>query len=301
MQSTLKLHQTDSGATYPIAPEVTLEPRAGQGSPDPVHEILSLLSQRRAQKEVEVLGDEPQPSTEMTPDVDVTFRASDVAPARVAGDRSAFGRWARNASVAFVFALCSALAAAVWSHHGREARQMISSWMPPFAVAAFDPEQTPAPAPPPAQATTSDQALAQPAPAAQPDAPAPAIAASNTDSPLLTSMARDLAAMGQQIEQLKASIAQLRDSQAQMSRDVARNFEAMNSEKVAALPPRPVAAPPPRKPRPIPPPVPAMNASTVPPPYHPAYAAPPVPAPPPPQTTVQPDGEPVVRPPMPLH
>ncbi len=261
-----------------------------------MHEVLSLLSRRRAQMGVEVARTEPPPAADATPEVDVTFRASAVDPVAAAGGRSSIGRWAKNASVAFLFALCSAMAAAVWTHHGDAARQMISSWMPPFAVAAFESTE----APPPGQAAESDQASAQPVSTAQPDGAAPAVAAAAADPQLLTSMAHDLAAMGQQIEQLKASIAELRDSQAQMSRDMTRKFETLSSERVAALPPRPVAAP--RKPRPVPPPPPTATASTVPPPYYPAYPAPPPPMPaPPPQTTVQPDGEPVVRPPMPLH
>ncbi|THD62444.1 MAG: hypothetical protein E7813_19905 [Bradyrhizobium sp.] len=286
MQSTPKLQEIDSGATYPIAPEVVFDTRVNQDSPDPVHEVLSLLSRRRAQTAADPSQSEPSQRMEVTPTVDVTFRAAAVDGVAAAAKRSAIGRRVKNASVAFLFALCSAIAAAVWTHHGDVARQMASRWMPPFVLASFAPAE-------------EDQAPTQQAVAVQPEGAAPAVAASPADSQLLTSMARDLAAMGQQIEQLKASIAELRDGQAQLSRDIAKSLETISSEKVTALPPRPAAAP--RKPRPVPPPPPAATASTVPPPYYPAYPAPPAPAPPPPQTMVQPDGEPVVRPPMPLH
>lgn len=297
MQSTVKLH--DSGASYPIAPEVTFEPRAVQASPDPVHEVLSLLSRRRAQSVPDVARPELQAAAEVTPAVDTTFRASNVDPARTAGSRSALGSWARKASFAFVFALCSAVAAAIWTHHRHEAQKMISAWMPLFTPAVLAPSQAPADAPAAVQAA-ADSATAQPALAAQPDGTAPVAAAPSADSQLLTSMAHDLAAMGQQIEELKASIAQLKDSQAQMSREVAKNLETIAAEKVAAVPPRPAAVAPVRRPKPAPP---AATASSVPPPYYPAYPAPPppMPAPPPPQTMVQPNGEPVVRPPMPLR
>jgi TolA-binding protein len=125
-------------------------------------------------------------------------------------------------------------------------------------------------------------------------------------------MARDLAGMGQQIEQLKASIEQLKTGQQQMSRDMAKNSEIKNSEiktgtteqkprpRISAISPPPLraAALPARMPRPVYSP-PLAASSTLP----PAAAAPVyVPAPAPPvQATAQPDGEPVVRPPMPLR
>ena len=56
-------------------------------------------------------------------------------------------------------------------------------------------------------------------------------------------MARDLAAMGQQIEQLKASIAELKASQQVAARDVAKPAEV----RTAVANPRPrLSAPPPR-------------------------------------------------------
>src|SRR6266851_5394636 len=66
-------------------------------------------------------------------------------------------------------------------------------------------------------------------------------------APLLQSMARDLATVGQRIEQLKASIDQLRAGQQQMSREIAKPFESKASEqnlrrKASAPPPRPTAA-----------------------------------------------------------
>ena len=176
--------------------------------------------------------------------VDTTFRATAVNDIKIAGERSAAGRWAKNASIAFVFALCSAAAAEVWKHHGDTARAMISNWVPPSVLASLTPAETPAPAgqpeSPPAQAAVADQAPAQPSRAAA----APAAPVSSADSTqLLPSMAHDLAAMGQQIEQLKASIEELRAGQAQMSRDIARNSETEPNPRprVAALPPRPVA------------------------------------------------------------
>jgi hypothetical protein len=299
MHSTLKRQQADPHGVHATEPNFDFDAQADEASPDPVHEVLSLLSKRRAQAASEV------PVADVTPTVDTTFRATAVDGVKVAGPRSAVGRWARNAIVAFLFALCSVFATTAWKHHGDTARQMIASWMPPFVVAAFAPSETPPlaaqPDGAPVLAAGADQTPVQPATAAG----AAATGSPSDSAPLLASMARDVAAMGQQIEQLKASIEQFKASQAEMSRNIARNAEAKLPEPspqphVAALPPRP--APPPRKPKPAV--APAATASTYPPPAQ-YYPAPPPPAfsqpAPPPQATADQDGQPVVRPPMPLH
>ncbi len=60
-------------------------------------------------------------------------------------------------------------------------------------------------------------------------------------------MARDLANVSQEVELLKASIAELKASQQQMARDLAKASENKASEqnaraRIAALPPRPAVA-----------------------------------------------------------
>jgi hypothetical protein len=127
-------------------------------------------------------------------------------------------------------------------------------------------------------------------------------------------MAGDLAHAEQEIEQLKASIAQLKTSQQQMSRDIAKVSEAkvaeaklsearvaeakasqqnLRSRLSAAV--RRSAAAPARKPMP---PFPPSQAAAAPP--LPQAAAPPVPQQQP-QTSTQPQAELVPRPPMPLR
>jgi hypothetical protein len=117
--------------------------------------------------------------------------------------------------------------------------------------------------------------------------------------------------MGQQIEALKATIAQLKAGQEQMaqqiSRDMVRNTVVRNSEarpseprgRLSTLPPRPV-----RKPvRATYAPAPSAAAMNLPPQPGPAYP-PPMAAPTPmqvPQVASDPDGDLVVRPPMPLR
>ena len=117
--------------------------------------------------------------------------------------------------------------------------------------------------------------------------------------------------MGRQVEELKTTIAQLKASQAQMAREFAkasaaetRPAEQNLGPRVSALTPpapRPAVPPPPRKPKPAysysPAPIAAAPAA----PLAPAQAAAPLPPPAPPKQAIADDGEPVVRPPMPLR
>jgi hypothetical protein len=300
MQSTLTPQQTDPHDIFVIEPDVVLAARADHASPDPVQDALTRLAHQRANTTSEVSAGTPSPT------VDTTFRAAAaVGATKAPGERSAIGRLAKNTFIAFLFALCSAVVATTWAHHGDAAKQMIANWLPPF-LPALSSTATPSPAEQPdaspTQAAAADQAPAQPAQPSEAAAPAPA-ASSAESTPTVQSMARDLATMGQQIEQLKANIEQLKAGQAQMSRDLAKTSDPNLRPRIAAaaLPPRPVVTPV-RKPKPV---FPATAASTLPPPPSAAPLAPPPPALSQPlqqpQTSFQPDGEPVVRPPLPLH
>jgi hypothetical protein len=119
-------------------------------------------------------------------------------------------------------------------------------------------------------------------------------------------MARDVASLTQQVGELKASIAQLKASQEQMARDKAKAPEARVSEIRPAAPaePRPTRLGAPPRPlgtlvTPVHRPKPPAQAAYVPPP--PSAAAAPVQIAPPPPVASQPDGDPVVRPPMPVR
>jgi hypothetical protein len=327
MQSTLTVHETDPHDIFVIEPDVVLAarpdavrpgapradaPRADNVSADPVHEALSRLAHQRTEIQPKFSAAvAATPSTAApSPAVDTTFRATAVDGNRPAGKRSGFGRLVRNTIVGFMFALVSAMAAALWTHHGHAAKQMLADWLPPFVLAASSPVETPPPADQPnapAQVATTDQASAPPA---QPTDSAAQVTAAADSSPSVQSMARDIATMGQQIEQLKATIEQLKANQAQIARDVAKSSDPGLRPRVATLPPKPVvaaapAAPAPvRKPKPVTqiyqPSAPAV-ASTLPPP---SYAAPlpaPQPAPSSQAATTAEDGGPLVRPPLPLR
>ena len=241
----------------------------------------------------------------------------------------ATAKWVKRV-VMGLLGLCGAMAAAAWQHYGDQAKAVAAEWAPPFVLAALPSATTPPVAEQPnapatGAATTTDQAVAQPAAAATPAQPNPtaatatAAAAPSAESSQMQSMAQDLATMGQQVEELKAAIAQLKAGQAQMARELAKTSEAKAGEtrpaeqtlrpRVSALTPppqRPAAPPPVRKPKPA-----AYSYSPAPVATAPIAAAPAAPLPPaqaaaplspaPPRQTIADDGEPVVRPPMPLR
>ena len=305
MHSTLTLKETEPHEVPAIAPDVVPAAWADK--------VLA-----------DITGDTKNPASDQQPDsgsgaaaptVDTTFRATVTDDIRLPDAPLRAGSWAKSAAVVFTFALCSALAVAAWQHYGDAARQTISNWAAPFGLTSSPEEQktglaeqTDTPA---VQASAADQTPPA-APAQPPEGLAPAAAAPDPDTAqTLQSMARDLAAMGQQIEQLKAGIAELKAAQHPMARDVARTSEVKSSEvkpSGAQISPR---MPRPKMPAP-------QRAATAParqptPAYSPAQAAAPPPLPqtaapvappqsaPPSQATAQPDDEPVIRPPMPLR
>ncbi|QOZ73527.1 hypothetical protein WN72_23330 [Bradyrhizobium arachidis] len=256
------------------------------------------------------------------PSVDSAVRV-EASDGRGRRKRSAVSTWLRGASVAFLFAGGSAAAAIAWEQHGDTARQMLAQWTPALAsltsqLLPATPQTAPvaaAQAAPPAAAeappAATDQIADQPA---SPPQPATATAAAPPDATQsMESMTRDMAAMAQQIEQLKTTIAELKAGQEQLAREmtkppvpkpVAEAKPVDPRARVSAIQPRP-APPPVRKPKPA-------VSHTYMPAYSPAPLAPPPPpsqaaaAPPPvaPVTTTQAvadDDGPVVRPPMPVH
>ncbi|MCA1513148.1 hypothetical protein [Bradyrhizobium sp. NBAIM01] len=279
-----------------------------------------------------------EPAGAPEPSINVVYGKSTAAPSidtavRVTSSdgpvmkkRSSVGKWLRGAFVTLLLAGASVAASIAWEKHGDTAKQLLAEWtpvltslLPTTSLLSATPQQS-APvaaaqaAPPAAEATpnqTADQAATPPA--AQLVATAPAAPQSVDAAQSVQSMTRDLAAMAQQIEQLKANIAELKAGQEQMAREMARPpapkpvTEARPPvdprARAAALPPQPAAAPV-RKPKP---PVtrtytPASSPAPLapPPPLSQAAATPPAA----PTTTTQAvadDDGPIVRPPMPLR
>jgi hypothetical protein len=221
MQSTPNPNQTEPDDLLVIAPDIVLVARA-----DKAHDAIGRPSDSQ---------------THMAPDfsagpsvlpVDTTFRAAAVNDVRVRGDRRSIGGRAIRACIGFLLAVCLAVAASLWQSYGDAAKQIVARWVPQFALTSSSPQDNPGlpaqPGPAPVQASA-----AKAVPPAQ-TAPEGVASAGATLSPestqLLQSMAGDLAHAEQEIEQLKASIAELKASQQQMSRDTAKVSEARVSE-----------------------------------------------------------------------
>lgn len=294
MLSTLNARENDPHDALEIAPNVVFAARAD----GPISTLAP-----------EAIGHPVDPHSQIAtgagaPSLDTTFRATAADHSHLLSERSRAGAWAKRTLVGFLFAIGSAVAAAAWQHYGDRAIQMIASWTPRFALTSSAPaDPADSASPPVLQAAAATDASSPAAAPVQAEGAAPS-APSSDQTQLMQSMARDIAAMGGQIEQLKAGIAELRAGQGQMSRDMAKGFEAKASEAKASEqnlrprpsppPPRPAAAAPARRPHP------SFSAAQ--------SAAPPLPPPvaplqttPPPQAAAQPDGEAVVRPPMPVR
>ena len=254
------------------------------------------------------------------PAVDATFRATavnDDVPVR----KSSFGRRAVRAIAALLLTLGIGAAALSWQTFGYAAKKALFSWAPKWAIAASLPleklglasESTPSDDPPvaaPAATAASDQS---PSDTGTPGNTAATTAIPSSDTAQqLQSMARDLANANQQVETLKASIAELKASQQQMTRDLAKVSDQAAKAKLAATTPHPPA----HKPAPLYSSTssysPAATASPPPPAYrpvsssYPATQAAAAPAaqtqvPPPVQLQPEPGLGPAPRPPMPVQ
>ncbi len=308
-----------------ISPEIVLASRPASVSPALAPEITP----RPEPKFTPEPNFVPEPPRAPEPTINVVYGKPAAAPpvdtairvtssdGAVTRKRSAAGTWLRGAFVAFFFAGGSVAASIAWEQHGDTAKQMLAEWTPVLTslvpstaqttpVAAVQADQGPTPA-------TVDQSGA-PSTSPVPAQAAVPSAATQPDPAQLVQMSNDLAAMAQQIEQLKANIAELKAGQEQMVREMAKppaprpvaaETKPVDSRaRAAASPPQPSAQPV-RKPKP-----PVTRT------YAPAYSPTPLAPPPPPsQASAAPpsaaavattqavadDDGPIVRPPMPLR
>jgi hypothetical protein len=255
------------------------------------------------------------------PAVDATFRATavnDDVPVR----KSSFGRRALRAIAALLLTLGIGAAALSWQTFGYAAKKALFSWAPKWAIAASLPleklglasESTPSDDPPVAAPATTAASDQSPSDTGTPGNTAVTTAVPSSDTAQqLQSMARDLANANQQVETLKASIAELKASQQQMTRDLAKVSDQAAKAKIAAATPHPPAhkpaplysstssyspaatpAPPPPAYRPVSSSYPATQAAAAP-------AAQPQVPPPPVQLQPEPGLGPAPRPPMPVQ
>jgi hypothetical protein len=330
MQSSLKPKPADDPHDCVVIPPDAVRVAPSDAAPSDA-EISNLL--RAAARQQSDAQTEAKPDQESAvPPLDASFRPSAV------NDDFASGRGrVMRAIAAIVLAACIGGAAVAWQASGYAAKKLVGKWIPQFALTgslALDKlGLTATSAPPPGGPAEADATPAAPAPNAPPASgqatatqetatPAQAAAestASNTepsDSALpLKSMARDLANARKEVEALKTSVAELKASQQQMARELAKASEQTAHAKLTPPPARPAVANA-RRPgaAPAPPaysPTPAASA----PPYRssPAYsttqAAAPPPLPPGAQPYVPrqveplppPQAEGVPRPPMPVQ
>ncbi len=255
----------------------------------------------------------PALSSAAVPRVDTTFRPAASGDAvQVPGrQRTASGRAARAFVAALLLAVGSGAAAMAWQSYGGVAEPLIARWLPQLAP----------PAPTTVAATATNPAPPQPGSPVQAaaDAVAPAAVAATPPvgaAPALGAVTNDIAGMRQEIDQLKASIEELKAGQQQISRDVAKASEVKASEvraselktsepnlrtKLPAHPPSTVA----RLRKPMPPPLPPRQTAAypaLPPPAAPYAPRQVEPLPPPAaEPPLDPELASVPRPPMPLR
>src|SRR5216684_2630486 len=200
----------------------TLNPKQADPYADPHDDVLvARIDEELSKLAPDAMRNPSDPQPHIAPDfyaglavppVDTTFRAAAVNNVRVPGQPPSIGRRAVRAFTAFLLAACIGAAAIASQSSGNVAKQMIGKWVPKLFLTSSPPLENTAlpeqPSPPVIQANAAQAAPPQPAPPAQTAAEsvAPATAAPSPDSAqLLESMARDLAAARQEIDQLKAS------------------------------------------------------------------------------------------------
>src|SRR5258707_3002858 len=187
------------------------------------------------------------PAGPPVPPADTAFRPSAVNDVLVPGQLWSIGRGAMRAFITLLLVACIGAAGIAWQSYGDAAKEMIAAWAPQLALTSSLPPEKPGlaeqPAPPAVQADAAPAPLAQTAPE---DVAPTAAALSPGSAQLLQSMARDLATVGQEIEQLKTSQAQiaranaeladqLKAAQAQMARanaELAEQLKAAQAQMV---------------------------------------------------------------------
>ena len=225
------------------------------------------------------------------PLLDATLRPASLRNDPLPTDRPSLGRRASRSVARFLVTVCIGVAATLaWQSYGGTAQQMIASAAPQLGRLLSPPAMDPPsgreiaaepPSPPAVQAFAAPQAASAPqaAPAASETAASTASTAPSPESQQLETMAHDLAAVRQSVEQLAAS-------QELMARDIAKLQTAGQDirRRISALPPATTTVH-----RPLPPPQPALQSSVAPPESAPASSAAPLPP------------EPPSRPPMPVR
>jgi hypothetical protein len=249
------------------------------------------------------------------PSLDATVRPPDLNIAPLPTDRPSLGRRNSRSLARFLVTACFGVAATLaWQSYGGTAKQMIANAAPQLSWLLSLPAMNPPsgreiaveqPSPPAVQASAPQAASAQAGAVAPTALETAASTAPSPELQQLETMAHDLAAVRQSVEQLAAG-------QEQMARDIVKLQTAGQDirRRISALPPASAAT---TAHKPVPPPQPAFQSSAaplspvLPQPASQSSAAPLSPAPP--QPAPQSSGaplppaplEPPSRPPMPVR
>jgi hypothetical protein len=265
-------------------------------------EALSRLAHVAADRRRPAAGSDFSAGPRVTePSLDPTLRPANLNNNPLPTDRPSLGRRTSRNLARFLVTACIGVAATLtWQSYGGTAKQMIASTAPQLTWLLSLPATNPPsgreiaveqPSPPAVQASAPQAASAQAeavAPTASETAASTPPASASPELQQLATMAHDLAAVRQSVDQLAAG-------QEQMARDIAKLKTAGQDtrRKISALPPTAAATA--RKP--VSPPQPAPQSSVA--PFPPA---PPEPAPSSSAAPLSPaQPEPPSRPPMPVR
>ncbi len=253
MHSTLPPKPSDDPHDFVVVPPDVVQVVPGE---DELSSLLHQAARHRPDPLSRAAADVAADPT--VPPVDTTFRPAAVNDVLGSGRRRSFGRRLVRAFAALLLAACIGAAAIAWQTFGYAGKKMMVKWTPQFIMTSLSLDKWGPGAqstPPGDEADAANATPAQAEPVAQTaadSAAANAAAPSPEPAQTLQSMTRDLANMGQEVELLKASIAELKASQQQMSRELAKASENKASvqnarPRTSALPPQPPVARP-RKP-----------------------------------------------------
>ena len=161
------------------------------------------------------------------PPVDTTFRATSTDP--VKGEpRKSFGRRLLRGVIGMILTACVAGAAMLWQSHSDVVRQIVTKSVAPIIVALLSRKESPvveeSSGSPVVQASVAPAASAPSASQNVADNPGSTAAASPSPeaAQLLQSLARELTNLRQDMEQMKAAIAELKASDDQMAREIVK-------------------------------------------------------------------------------
>jgi hypothetical protein len=223
MSSTLNPPKIDPKDIPTLAPEVVVT-RADHdvAKPDPGGKPAASAAEKGAEAAAGAKA----------PPVDTTFRATSTDP--VKGEaRKSFGRRLLRGVIGMILTACVAGAAMLWQSHSDVVRQIVTKSVAPIIVALLSRKESPVveePSGSPVVQAPLLQASVAPAASApstsQNAADNPSSTAAASPSPeaaqLLQSLARELTNLRQDMEQMKAAIAELKASDDQMAREIVK-------------------------------------------------------------------------------